>query len=310
MGDSQPTTGAPGAPLPPQHANNGRAGGPACIQSCDGANLNGVLRPDQNGTIIQDEGSRPALSASALKLRLLKRLKCTTHFEKAAWATGAKLVAGVDEVGRGALFGCVAAAACILNPADRIRGLRDSKLLTADVREKLAPRIRKRAIAWSVAEVEVDKIDEINIYHASLLAMKLAVERLEPRPDYLLVDAVTMDFDCPQTKIIHGDALSASIAAASILAKVHRDSILRSLDAVYPQYGLAHNKGYATPFHKLALREHGPSPLHRQSWAAVANARLEQLSLELCDEELAAEQLEISEEMDSPEMQAGEVKEC
>ncbi len=272
-----------------------------------------MLWPDQNGIA---EAPRPALrpitptkgapgtplSASALKLRLLKRLKCTTRFEKAAWATGAKLVAGVDEVGRGSLFGCVAAAACILNPADRIRGLRDSKLLAPDVREKLAARIRKRAIAWSVAEVDVDKIDEINIYHASLLAMKLAVEQLEPRPDYLLLDAVTIDFDCPQKKIIHGDALSASIAAASILAKVHRDAILRSLDATYPQYGLAHNKGYATPFHKLALREHGPSPLHRQSWAAVAASRAEQLPLalsaeELCDEELAAEQIEACEEM-------------
>ena len=226
-----------------------------------------------------------------------------------------------DEVGRGALFGCVAAAACILNPSDRIRGLRDSKLLTAEVREKLAARIRKRCIGWSVAEVEAERIDEINIYHASLLAMKLAVERLEPRPDYLLVDAVRIDFDCPQKKIIHGDALSASIAAASILAKVHRDGILRSLDPLYPQYGLAHNKGYGTPFHKLALQEHGPSPLHRQSWAPVAGAR-EQLGLELCDElgdqvlgdeELAAEQLEIAEEMNDaveiPLQRAGDAAE-
>ena len=263
-----------------------------------------MLRPAQNG---EDEGPRPALSASALKLRLLKSLKCTIRYEKEAWSAGARLVAGVDEVGRGSLFGCVAAAACILNPADRIRGLRDSKLLAPDVREKLAARIRKRAIAWSVAEVDVGKIDEINIYHASLLAMKLAVEQLEPRPDYLLVDAVTIDYDCPQKKIIHGDALSASIAAASILAKVHRDGILRSLDALYPQYGLAHNKGYATPFHKLALREHGPCPMHRQSWAAVAASRAEQLPLDLCDEELAAEelaaeQLEISEVDNSVEM--------
>ena len=267
-----------------------------------------MLRTGQNGTALDGESPRPTLSASALKLRLLKSLKCTTRFEKEAWATGAKLVAGVDEVGRGSLFGCVAAAACILNPADRIRGLRDSKLLAPDVREKLAARIRKRCIGWSVAEVDVGKIDEINIYHASLLAMKLAVERLEPRPDYLLVDAVSIDFDCPQKKIIHGDALSASIAAASILAKVHRDAVLRSLDPVYPQYGLAHNKGYATPFHKLALLEHGPTPLHRQSWAAVAASRPEQLSLELCtaepgSEELAAEQLEISEETECAVME-------
>ena len=273
-----------------------------------------MLRPDQNG---QDEDSRPALSASALKLRLLKSLKCTTRFEKAAWSAGARLVAGVDEVGRGALFGCVAAAACILNPADRIRGLRDSKLLTPEVREKLAARIRRRALAWAVAEVQADRIDEINIYQASLLAMKMAVERLEPRPDFLLVDAVVIDFDCPQKNIVHGDALSASIAAASILAKVHRDGILRSLDVVFPQYGLARNKGYSTAFHKLALQEHGPTPLHRRSFAPVSCAAgLGQLSLVLCDEELAAEELEVCEEMACEEMESCEAmagceeKEC
>ncbi len=133
-------------------------------------------------------------------------------------------------------------------------------------------RIRQRAIAWAVAEVDAAGIDQINIYQASLLAMKLAVERLDPRPDFLLVDAAMLDFDCAQRKIIHGDALSASIAAASILAKVHRDAILRAWDPVYPQYGLASNKGYSTPHHKRALREHGPSPMHRQSYAPVAAA--------------------------------------
>jgi len=150
--------------------------------------------------------------------------------------------------------------------------LRDSKLLLAAEREKLAVRIRQRAIAWAVAEVDAAVIDRINIYQASLLAMKLAVERLQPRPDFLLVDAATLDIDCAQKKIIHGDALSASIAAASILAKVHRDAILRALDPVYPHYDLASNKGYATPRHKLALRELGPCPLHRQSYAPVAAA--------------------------------------
>jgi ribonuclease HII len=216
------------------------------------------------------DGSCQVLSASAAKLRLLKSLKCTTLFEKAAFQSGARFVAGVDEVGRGSLFGCVVAAACILNPADRIRGLRDSKLLPEATREELALRIRQRAIAWAVAEVDAAVIDRINIYQASLLAMKLAVERLQPRPDFLLVDAATLDFACAQQKIIHGDALSASIAAASILAKVHRDAILRALAPLYPQYDLASNKGYATPRHKRALREHGPSPLHRQSYAPVA----------------------------------------
>lgn len=218
------------------------------------------------------DGSRPALSAAAAKLRLLKSLKCTTSFEKAAWRSGACLVAGVDEVGRGALFGCVVAAACILNPADRIRGLRDSKLLPEETREELALRIRRRAIAWAVAEVDAAIIDRINIYQASLLVMKLAVERLQPRPDFVLVDAATLDINCAQQKIIHGDALSASIAAASILAKVHRDAILRAWDPIYPHYDLANNKGYATPRHKLALRQHGPSPLHRLSYAPVAAA--------------------------------------
>jgi len=183
-------------------------------------------------------------------------------------------------------LGSQAAAACILNPADRIRGLRDSKLLTADERETLAARIRRRAIAWAVAEVDAARIDQINIYQASLLVMKLAVERLDPRPDFLLVDAATLDFDCPQQKIIHGDALSASIAAASILAKVHRDAILRDWDAVYPQYGLASNKGYSTPSHKRALRQHGPSPLHRQSYAPVSAANQDsQLLIDFEDED-------------------------
>lgn len=229
------------------------------------------------------------LSPSAAKLRLLKSLKCTTRYEKAAFATGARLVAGVDEVGRGSLFGCVVAGACILDPDDRIRGLRDSKLLDAPTREKLAERIRRRAIAWAVAEVDVGRIDQLNIYHASLLAMKLAVEQLSPQPDFLLVDAAYLDCACAQQKIIHGDALSASIAAASILAKVHRDAIVCAWDAVYPEYGLARNKGYSTPLHKQALREHGPTPMHRQSYAPCT------LPL-LPDEELQEELVFVDEE--------------
>ena len=233
-----------------------------------------------------DPRAPESISASAAKLRLLKSLKCTTKYEKAAWESGSRLVAGVDEVGRGSLFGCVVAGACILDPADRIRGLRDSKLLPEADRDKLAARIRLRAIAWSVAEVDVGRIDQINIYHASLLAMKLAVERLNPRPDFLLVDAAVLDFDCAQQKIIHGDALSASIAAASILAKVHRDAIVRQWDPVYPQYGLASNKGYSTPHHMQALREFGPSPMHRQSYAPVSEASEDlQQRLEFVDEE-------------------------
>ena len=209
------------------------------------------------------------LSPAAAKLRLLKKLRCTQKFEKRAWGTGANLVAGVDEVGRGSLFGPVVAAAVILEPSYRIRGLRDSKLLAAADREKLAPRIRDHAIAFSVAAVDVARIDQLNIYHASKLAMKLAVEQLTIRPDHLLIDAMQIDFDCAQTPIIHGDALSISIAAASILAKVERDAMIRAWDPIYPEYGLASNKGYSTPSHKKALREFGPTPLHRQSFAPV-----------------------------------------
>ncbi len=213
----------------------------------------------------------PEISASAAKLRLLKRLRCTLRFEKKAWATGAVMVAGVDEVGRGSLFGPVVAAAVILDRSYRVRGLRDSKLLLPERRELLAPRIREHAIAWAVAAVDAARIDQINIYHASRLAMREAVLRLQPAADHLLIDALRLDCDLPQRAIIHGDALSASIAAASILAKVERDRMMCEWDAVFPEYGLASHKGYSTPQHIAALREHGPSPLHRQSFAPVWN---------------------------------------
>ncbi len=209
------------------------------------------------------------VSAATLKLRLLKSLKCTLKYEKLAWQSGAKLVAGVDEVGRGCLFGPVVAAAVILNPDYRIRGLRDSKLLDQATREKLAPRIRENCVAWAVAAVDVTVIDQINIYWASKRAMEAAVGKLPTRPDHVLVDAMPLDCDCAHTPIIHGDALSASIAAASILAKVERDAMMREFDAVYPGYGLASNKGYGAPQHLKALREKGPTPLHRMSFAPV-----------------------------------------
>jgi ribonuclease HII len=209
------------------------------------------------------------ISKSAAKLRLLKRLKCTQKFEKLAWATGAQLVCGVDEVGRGSFFGPVVAGAVILDPKYRIKGLRDSKLLPRERREVLAERIKEHCIAWSVAAVDAARIDQLNIYHASLLAMVRAIEQLDPQPDHLLLDAVRLKLDCPQTKIIHGDALSASIAAASIVAKVHRDALITQWDPVYPDYDLASNKGYRSPKHVAALRTIGPTPLHRQSFAPV-----------------------------------------
>jgi ribonuclease HII len=200
---------------------------------------------------------------------LLKRLRCTLKFEKRAWEAGALLVAGVDEVGRGSLFGPVVAAAVILERTYRIQGLRDSKLLPAERRVILAERIRQHSVAWALAAVDAARIDQVNIYQASRLAMREAVLRLQPAADHLLIDAMRLDCDLPQRAIIHGDALSASIAAASILAKVERDRMVSEWDAVFPAYGLASNKGYSTPRHIAALREHGPSPLHRQSFAPV-----------------------------------------
>jgi ribonuclease HII len=230
-----------------------------------------------------------SISKSAAKMRLLKKLKCTTRFEKLARAAGARLVAGVDEVGRGSLFGPVVAAAVILNPEDRIRGLRDSKLLERERREVLAERIRERAVAWAIAAVDAAKIDQINIYHATRLAMVHAVEQLSPAPDHLLIDALRIDWPCAQTKIIHGDALSASIAAASIIAKVERDRMVTQWDPVFPVYKLASNKGYYTPSHIRSLREHGPSPLHRQSFAPVWNAPVPQEVIAAMLEEEAVE---------------------
>jgi ribonuclease HII len=223
-------------------------------------------------------------SAGTMKMRLLKRLKCTQKFEKLAQAAGAGLIAGVDEVGRGSFFGPVVAAAVILQPDYRIKGLRDSKLLDEKTREKLAARIKDHAIAWAVAAVDVARIDQLNIYWASLLAMRNAVAQLAPAPDHLLIDAVNIDWDCPQTNIIHGDALSISIAAASIVAKVARDEMIRRWDPVYPQYDLASNKGYRSPKHLAALKELGPTPLHRLSFAPVWMCSIQQESFEFMDE--------------------------
>ncbi len=216
------------------------------------------------------------LSPSAAKLRLLKKLRCTLRYEKNAWAAGAALVAGVDEVGRGSLFGPVVAAAVILDRSYRVRGLRDSKLLLRERREQLAPRIREHAVAWAVAAVDAARIDQVNIYQASRAAMREAVMRLAPAADYVLVDAVCLDCELPQQAIIHGDALSASIAAASILAKVERDRMMCEWDAVFPEYGLASHKGYSTPQHLAALLQYGPTPLHRQSFAPVWSSPVEQ----------------------------------
>ncbi len=240
-------------------------------------------KPNRVSKIAYAEG----ISFSAAKLRLLKTLRCTLRYEKRAWIAGAKLIAGVDEVGRGSLFGPVVAAAVILDPAYRIRGLRDSKLLPAERREELAARIREHAIAYAIAAVDAARIDQINIYQASRVAMVHAVRQLTNIPDYLLVDAVKLDSELPQEAIIHGDALSVSIAAASIIAKVERDRMIAAWDPAFPMYGLASNKGYSTPRHLAALREHGPSPLHRLSFAPVWSAPVPQEAFAFMDTECA-----------------------
>ena len=199
-------------------------------------------------------------------------------------------MAGVDEVGRGSLFGPVVAAAVILDPGYRVRGLRDSKLLLPERREVLARRIREHAIAWAIAAVDAARIDQINIYQASRVAMREAVLQLAPSADHLLIDAVKIDCDLPQKAIIHGDALSASIAAASILAKVERDRMMCDWDPIFPLYGLASNKGYSTPRHLAALREHGPSALHRQSFAPVWQNPVPQEAFAFMNDEEMSEQ--------------------
>jgi ribonuclease HII len=197
------------------------------------------------------------------------KFRCQATLERELRARGFHAVAGVDEVGRGCLFGSVMAGAVILSPDRPVRGLNDSKLLEPERREELAERIRERAVAWAVAAVDAATIDSINIYQASRLAMRKAVGQLNPAPDFLLVDAVPVDVPVPQRPLIKGDMRCHAIAAASIIAKVYRDACMRIWDEVFPAYGLAGHKGYSTPEHCLALRELGPTPLHRLSFEPV-----------------------------------------
>ncbi len=197
------------------------------------------------------------------------KIRCDGTIEREVRARGFRLVAGVDEVGRGALFGPVFAAAVILSQDRPIRGLNDSKQLDPERREILAQRIRERAVAWAVAAVDAATIDRINIYHASRLAMKLAVEKLQPAADFLLIDALFLDLPIAQRAFIQGDARCHAIAAASIVAKVERDACMCEWDAAFPGYGLARHKGYSTAEHADALASHGPTPLHRLSFEPV-----------------------------------------
>ena len=180
---------------------------------------------------------------------------------------------GVDEAGRGPLAGSVFAAAVILDPARRIRGLADSKVLSGEVREELAEKIRGRALAWAVASATPAEIDDINILRASLLAMRRAVEALSLVPEEVCVDGLyTLEVSCPCRAIVKGDAKVAAISAASILAKTTRDAEMTALDGRYPGYGFASHKGYSTPEHLAALKLLGPCEIHRRSFEPVRAA--------------------------------------
>lgn len=205
-------------------------------------------------------------------VRIAPSARPNSRFEREARSAGFRIVAGVDEVGRGCLFGPVVAAAVALDRERPIQGLADSKLLDASQREKLAERIRDRSLGWAVAGVDAAWIDRVNIYQAARLAMQRAVAQLSVKPDYLLVDAMRLDLPIQQRSLIKGDARCRSIAAASILAKVERDRWMQVWDEAYPGYGLASNKGYGTPDHLDALDRLGPTPAHRLSFAPVQQA--------------------------------------
>ena len=200
-----------------------------------------------------------------------KEITIGLDFEKRAVAEGFSFIAGVDEVGRGCLAGAVVAAACILDLSKPLpAGLNDSKKLSAKKREQIAEELRANALAYSIGQVEAEEIDRINILEATKKAMRLAIENLEPQADFLLIDALQLkDVSLPQKAIIKGDATSASIAAASIIAKVYRDNLMAEFDKIYPVYGFARHAGYGTKVHFEAIKTHGACPLHRKSFRGV-----------------------------------------
>jgi ribonuclease HII len=219
----------------------------------------------------------PAPKLWAHDRRLAASLACSTSLPSLT-SENRVLLCGVDEVGRGPLAGAVVAACVVLDLARKpIRGVHDSKQLAPERREELAPRIREEALAFGIGEASVEEIDTINIYHASFLAMRRALDAAAIAFPDLAVGLILVDGNRPipqvpgpQRALIGGDARSASIAAASILAKVVRDHALTEADALYPHYGFIRHKGYATPEHLEALRQHGPCPLHRRSFAGTS----------------------------------------
>lgn len=185
----------------------------------------------------------------------------------------AKFIAGVDEVGRGPLVGAVVTAAVILDPNNPIEGLTDSKKLTEKKREALAEEIKEKALSWTIARADADEIDELNILHATMLAMQRAVAHLDTQPDFVLIDGNRCpSLPMPSQAVVKGDLRVAEISAASILAKVARDNEMKELDKLYPDFGFAKHKGYPTKLHFEMLAKFGPTPQHRQSFKPVKKA--------------------------------------
>jgi ribonuclease HII len=202
-----------------------------------------------------------------------RRLLRLHVFEDRAWASGYRLIGGIDEVGRGPLAGPVVAACVVTAGPLKLHGLNDSKQVTPELREQLAIEIKSSCVAWAVGEATVEEIDRYNIYWASILAMERALAALHVPPDYLITDAVRIkSWSGPQEPVIKGDAKCATVAAASIVAKVHRDALLVALHDRYPLYGFAQHKGYASPQHIAALNAHGPCAEHRRAFWRVRAA--------------------------------------
>ncbi len=208
------------------------------------------------------------------------RLDAMLHFERLLWKAGIQHIAGVDEVGMGPLAGPVVAAAVVFPPGAEIEGVDDSKALDEEARTRLDKDIREKASAFAIGVVEVEEIDRINIYHAGIHAMQLALSNLPVTPQHILVDSRTVPgFAQPQNSFDKGDGINFSIACASIVAKVYRDRLMMELDSKYPGYGFASHKGYATPEHQRAIREFGPCPIHRRSFDYIRELRGEYCQL-------------------------------
>ena len=203
-------------------------------------------------------------------------MPCSLEHELRLTGSGYSIIAGIDEAGRGPLAGSVFASAVVLPAGFIPQGINDSKKLTPRVRERLHQQLTSEPdVLWAVAKKTATEIDQLNILRATHAAMRAAWELIEPRPDHVLIDGLPVpQFPCPQTALVGGDAISLSIAAASIIAKVERDREMEEMDRLYPEYGFAKHKGYPTAEHFAKLRLHGPCPIHRRSFAPVAQAEL------------------------------------